>query len=187
MNQKGIKSTPDIKELSFIQNFIKDNDIKDGKTCITTARVYAFYCEQNRPPLPRRIFTRYFSYYFKRGMGVNVQYYKLDPAPFNLPPNYSIWRGKRRKKFTFKKSKYKNVIWTPEGWMAYIDLPGRKIIGFYKQEYIAAKMADQTAKFYLGDNYQNFNFKQIKTEGKELLGALRTIDGIREKTQKTSV
>ncbi len=158
-------------ELNFIKMFIAENDIKIGTFAVPSKYVYALYCEQARPPLAWRRFTMYFATFFERKNTGDKWFYRLDPKPFNIPEGYTIWKDKIQNKFKYKKTKYCNIKSTPEGWMAYLNMPnngGRKIFGFHKQELKAAQLIDRAAWFYFGPEYNKFNFpltiKNIKED-----------------------
>lgn len=166
-----------ISEESHIYNFIKDNDIKEGKSTVPPRYIYALYCEQNRPAIKAKTFSMYFKAFFKKHFTADKTFYRLDPKPFNMPENYSIWKEFSYNKFKYKKTKFNNIKSTPEGWMIYLEIKqGRKIFGFCQTENAAARKADKLAWFYYGPNYEKFNFKNniqnFKEEDPELQGLL---------------
>ncbi len=180
-----------ISEQSHIQNFINDNEIKEGTSTVPVKYVYALYCDQLRPPIARRRFTMYFKTFFKRHNTASKHFYRLDPSPFNMPENYSIWKEQWQRKFIYKKTKYNNIKSTPEGWMIYLNvLTGRKIFKFESDEIRAARTADLVAWFYFGPDYKKFNFptkaKLIK-EDDELLALLRLKKDMDDKQQKETL
>jgi hypothetical protein len=175
----------DNSRINYIQNFIKDNNIVEGKDAVPVIYIYSLYCEQLRPPMPRRSFAKLFKTLFKRQNAGKIHFYRLDRTPFKMPANYTIWKELGKFKFEYKKSKFKNIKHTPEGWMVYLDYEtGRRIYGFYKTPIKAARIADQIALFYYGPNYDKLNFSDTKL--KEDAKLLEILQGkfLNEKTKR---
>lgn len=183
MNEKGIKSSHSIKEMSFIENFIKENGIVDGKQTVSNKYVYALYCEQNRPPMARRIFGRYFKLFFKRYQTGGLFFYRLNPEPFKLPPGYSVFKGRNLKVYDVPTVKYHNVLWTPDGWIPYVEFEhGRKLLAIQEGLQKAVRIADQAALYYHGPKYPKFNRKSIKENKAILYEGLGITNDNQEKT-----
>lgn len=169
-NDRQVKGHFSIKELSWIDTFIKENNIKEGETALPNRFIYALYCLQERPGIKPRKFGNLFKTFFKHRKAGNYIYYRLDPTPFNIPAHYSFWRELTYKKFNYKKTKFHNIKSTPDGWMVYLDFPqGRQIYGFFGAENKAARMADKLAYYFYGDTYKKFNFQDGKYEEDEVL------------------
>ncbi len=161
INRQSTGSGTSIKQLNYIFNFIKDNDIKAGATAVPIKYIYMLYCDQQRPVIRRRRFAYYFKKFFPHKAAAHRVYFRLDPSPFKMPAGYTIWKEQAADKFKFKKSKFHNIKHTPDGWMIYLDLPaGRKLFQALKSESKAARMADKLAYFYFGPDYNKFNFKK---------------------------
>ncbi len=149
-----------VAEESHIFNFIKDNDIKVGTCAVPMQYIYALYCEQFRPPIKGKRFSMYFKLFFEKKFSADRCFYRLDPTPFKMPENWTLWKEIGQNKWKYKKTKFNNIRSTPDGWMIYIDVQGgRKIIGFEHHESKAALYADKVLWFYYGPNYTKFNFK----------------------------
>lgn len=149
-------------ELSYINNFIRDNGIQEGPNTITPDYIYALYCEQNRPPIARRKFTAYLRSFFKTYKTRNIIFFRLDNKPFRLPEGWTIWKELGQTKFKYQKTKFRNIKHTPEGWMIFVELTlGRKLFGFVAVEKEAAKLADKVAWFYYGPLYDKFNYPSL--------------------------
>ena len=148
-----------VSEMSYINNFIRDNDIKEGPNTVTPNYIYALYCEQNRPPIARRKFTAYLKSFFKHYNTRNIIFFRLDPKPFKLPEGWTIWKHLGQSKFKYQKTKFSNIKHTPEGWMIFVELTlGRKLFGWADKEKEAARLADKVAWFYYGPLYDKFNY-----------------------------
>lgn len=146
-------------ELSYINNFIRDNSIQEGPNTVTPDYIYTLYCEQNRPPIARRKFTAYLKSFFKVYKTRNIIFFRLDNKPFKMPEGWTIWKMLGQTKFKYQKTKFKNIKHTPEGWLIFIELTlGRKIFGWVEKERDAARLADKVAWFYYGPLYNKFNY-----------------------------
>ncbi len=154
-----------VSRLTWIMDFIKKTNLEPGNTYVFGKDLYALYCSQNNPPLRRKIFTQLFVHFFKIYRNyAGTWVFKLNPAPLNLPLNYSVWR-RPPKKYEIKKTKFKNIQHTPEGWMVYLDIEHRRrFFGWVRGEKFAARAADQCALLYYGENYHNLNFKDSKLD-----------------------
>jgi hypothetical protein len=148
--------------LTDMENFIKDNNIRVGTKAVDMKYVYGLYCGQNRTPMSRRMFGTYFMKFFEVKRWPRFHGCRLEYDSFNLPPNYSAWAEQysKRKPFTPKKSRHRNITHTPSGWMVYLDIKdrGRLIYDFYKSEEKAAIQADELAYTYFGESYLFYNF-----------------------------
>jgi hypothetical protein len=144
-----------------MENFIKDNNIKVGPKYVACKYVYALYCEQGRRPMSKRTFSRYFNKFFTKKVFIQFTGYKLEYTPFNLPENYSPWKVPP-KVYDLKKSKFRNILHTPHGWMVYLEVQGkgRVVLDFVKTQEQAAKLADDWAYKYFGPEYKFFNYKK---------------------------
>lgn len=171
-SKSSLNANFDIKEISYVESFIKDNKIVVGKSTITPDIIYALYCDQHRPPLARRTFAKYFKTFFTRKFSGNVNFYFLDPVPFNVHPSFSVWKIKALRNFKYLKTKYNNIKHTPEGYMIFIEFgqnQGRRIFGFERSEKKAAQLADQLALYYFGETYPKLNFKNSVLKEDEVL------------------
>ncbi len=169
-----------VSEASHVANFIKDNSITEsGNTkTVTPVYIYALYCEQGRPPIKRRRFTAYLKTFFKQYKSANKIFFRLDPKPFKMPENYSIFKELNQWHYKYQKTKFNNIKHTPEGWMIFLEVTtGRKIFGFDTKESKAAKLADKAAWFYYGPYYDKFNYpslvKDLTPEDPELISLLQ--------------
>ncbi len=163
VNSAAGEKNYNIKQMNYIHSFIKDNDIKTGTTAMSMKYIYALYCEQERMPIRKNTFTRYFKKFFPFKEVGHRAYFRLDPTPFKMPQGWTIWKEISVSKFKYKKSRFKNIKSTPEGWLVYLDLPGgRHLYSFHRSEVEAAKKADSLALFYFGPTYKNFNYKPKK-------------------------
>jgi len=189
LNSTGVLSKPNakVKEISHIHNFIVDNDIKVGKFAVPPKYIYGLYCEQQRPPIKPKTFSKYFRTFFKKGFSADKVFYRLDPVPFKMPAGYTLWKEMNLSKFQYKKTKYSNIKSTPDGWMVYLEFTeGRKIFTFLPSEKKAAGLADRLAVFYFGENYPKLNFKnRILLEDESLLHILQGKQTSNEQNKKS--
>lgn len=193
-NAHGIQRLHNAKvaEESHIFNFIKDNDVKEGSAALPVRFIYALYCEQNRPGIKRRRFSMYFKLFFRKRITGAKTYYRLDPTPFNIPQNYTIWKEQGQKRWKYKKTKYNNIKSTPEGWMVYLEVKGgRQVYAFMGSEPKAALAADRVTWFFYGPNYTKFNFPKevinFKETDLELLELLTLEKDAYDKTSKKEI
>ncbi len=145
-----------------IKQFIEDNTIENGSKAIPTKYIYALYVEQERTPIKKGVFSFCFSKFFKSKRSRYGFYYHLNPLPFNLPVNYSMYR-ELKPNFKYKKTRYNNIKSTPDGWMLFLDFKeeGRKVFSFIRHETNAAKLADRLAFYYFGPTYKYFNYPNL--------------------------
>jgi len=99
-----------IKQMNHIDKFIQDNNIKEGTFAVPMKMIYDLYCDQERPPIRSRTFTRYFTKFFKRKKArLSVFYFSLDPKPFKIPQGWTLWKHLNASRFKYRKSKYNNI------------------------------------------------------------------------------
>jgi hypothetical protein len=99
------RSTHIIKE---IRRFIIGNNIKPGKTGIFSEMVYDLYVQWSDAPVSPQWFTQHFRLFFRRSTWSDrFYYYKLDPKPFGVEEDFSVYTAYKQKAGLLKKKKTK--------------------------------------------------------------------------------
>jgi hypothetical protein len=74
-----------------INKYIRTKQIIKGTKKVPLYLIYDDYKKWTGLKVKQQTFTKHFNKVFKVKRTGSQKFYELDPTPFNLPDNYSIW------------------------------------------------------------------------------------------------
>lgn len=156
-------------EANEVQTFVRFNNIKPGSKKIPGHIIYTHYrawANDKKCITRNSFFMKFNKIIAPKRLGIG-RVYELDPTPFGLPEDYSIYTDPVvvTKKVAVR-SEYTGVYRAGKrGYVAILKIGDKRMaLGSSREERMAAEIYDRGAIRHLGENHGSLNFPERKPE-----------------------